>query len=69
MKMPFKNDHFDVVVFDPPHIPNQGKDQSEDFNTRFGLVMKSPIETALQSHPTEPRSESRIVFSRPFVAL
>src|SRR6476660_9950798 len=36
MKMPFKNENFDVVVFDPPHIPNQGKDQSKDFNTRFG---------------------------------
>jgi SAM-dependent methyltransferase len=44
MKMPFKNEQFDVVVFDPPHIPNQGKDQSKDFNTRFGLVLKSPVE-------------------------
>ncbi len=43
-RMPFKDECFDVVVFDPPHIPNQGKDKSKDFNTRFGLVMKSPIE-------------------------
>jgi predicted methyltransferase len=40
--MPFLDESFDVVVFDPPHIPNQGKDQSKDFNTRFGLVLKSP---------------------------
>lgn len=44
MNMPFRDNSFDVVVFDPPHIPNQGKDQSKDFNTRFGLVLKSPIE-------------------------
>lgn len=39
--MPFDDDHFDVVVYDPPHVPNQGKDRSKDFNTRFGLVIKS----------------------------
>lgn len=32
--MPFKDSSFDVVVYDPPHIPNQGKDQSKDFNSR-----------------------------------
>lgn len=42
MSMPFCNDVFDVVVYDPPHIPNQGKDKQKDFNTRFGLVLKSP---------------------------
>jgi SAM-dependent methyltransferase len=41
-RMPFKNGCFDVVVYDPPHIPNQGKDQQKDFNQRFGLVLKSP---------------------------
>jgi hypothetical protein len=35
--MPFRSGSFDVVVYDPPHIPNQGKDKSKDFNTRFGL--------------------------------
>jgi SAM-dependent methyltransferase len=40
--MPFKDSSFDVVVYDPPHIPNQGKDQSKDFNRRFGLIIKSP---------------------------
>jgi SAM-dependent methyltransferase len=39
--MPCKDDSFDVVVNDPPHVPNQGKDRSKDFNDRFGLVVKS----------------------------
>lgn len=36
-RMPFRPGAFDVVVYDPPHIPNQGRDRSKDFNTRFGL--------------------------------
>ena len=40
-QMPFQNDSFDVVIYDPPHIPNQGKDKGKDFNSRFGLVVKS----------------------------
>jgi SAM-dependent methyltransferase len=43
-RMPFKDDCFDVVVYDPPHIPNQGKDKGKDFNTRFGLVLKASPE-------------------------
>lgn len=35
--MPFHASLFDVVVYDPPHVPNQGKDKSKDFNDRFGL--------------------------------
>ncbi len=35
MAMPFKSEAFDVVVYDPPHIPNQGKDRSKDFNIRI----------------------------------
>lgn len=42
--MPFLDSSFDVVVYDPPHIPNQGKDRSKDFNTRFGLVLRSSKE-------------------------
>ncbi len=42
--MPFEDKSFDVVVYDPPHIPNQGKDKSKDFNSRFGLVLKSSIQ-------------------------
>ena len=41
--MPFEDESFDVVVYDPPHIPNQGRDKSKDFNTRFGLVLKSSL--------------------------
>jgi SAM-dependent methyltransferase len=39
--MPFGDGAFDVVVYDPPHVPNQGKDRAKDFNTRFGLVGKA----------------------------
>jgi SAM-dependent methyltransferase len=40
--MPFEDASFDVVVYDPPHVPNQGKDRAKDFNSRFGLGEKSP---------------------------
>lgn len=43
-RMPFRAASFEVVVYDPPHIPNQGKDKSKDFNTRFGLVARSSKE-------------------------
>jgi len=42
--MPFGDGSFDVVVYDPPHIPNQGKDNKKDFGTRFGLVLRSSKE-------------------------
>lgn len=42
--MPCTDSSFDVVVYDPPHIPNQGQDRSKDFNDRFGLVVKSLAE-------------------------
>ena len=41
MCMPFATEAFDVVVYDPPHVPNQGKDKQKDFNTRFGLGDRS----------------------------
>ena len=44
MQMPFRSDCLDVVVYDPPHIPNQGIDKQKDFQERFGLVLKSPKE-------------------------
>lgn len=44
MTMPFRTGIFDVVVYDPPHIPNQGKDKQKDFNTRFGLGERSSKE-------------------------
>jgi len=40
--LPFRDRCFDVVVYDPPHVPNQGKDRSKDFTDRFGLGLKSP---------------------------
>jgi SAM-dependent methyltransferase len=52
--MPFNDDCFDVVVYDPPHVPNQGKDRSKDFNTRFGLVIKSPKGSCNLNHLYQP---------------
>lgn len=53
-RMPFKDSSFDVVVYDPPHIPNQGKDHQKDFNTRFGLVLKSSKENGYSFSHTYP---------------
>lgn len=52
--MPFRSGSFDVVVYDPPHIPNQGKDRSKDFNTRFGLGARSPKENGYSFAHTYP---------------
>jgi SAM-dependent methyltransferase len=55
LSMPFTNHSFDVVVYDPPHIPNQGRDRQKDFNTRFGLVLKSSRENGYNfSHLFSP---------------
>src|SRR5260370_1729216 len=43
-RMPFAARRFDVVVYDPPHVPNQGKDDQKDFTVRFGLGGRSPKE-------------------------
>jgi hypothetical protein len=40
-RMPFRAETFDAVVYDPPHIPNQGRDKTKDFGRRFGLVTRS----------------------------
>ena len=64
MAMPFRSESFDVVVYDPPHVPNQGKDQSKDFNTRFGLVLKALAEQGYNfSHlyPSFAREAYRIL--------
>jgi SAM-dependent methyltransferase len=53
-RMPFKEHYFDVVVYDPPHIPNQGKDRSKDFNRRFGLIIKSSSELGYNFSHTFP---------------
>jgi hypothetical protein len=41
MQMAFRGESMDVIVYDPPHVPNQGKDKQKDFTTRFGLGLKS----------------------------
>jgi SAM-dependent methyltransferase len=52
--MPFPEEDFDVVVYDPPHIPNQGKDKTKDFNRRFGLVLRSSKENGYTLAHTFP---------------
>ena len=53
--LPFISDVFDVVVYDPPHIPNHGKDKQKDFTSRFGLGQKSSAETNYNfSHTYKP---------------
>jgi len=51
---PFKDEFFDVIVYDPPHIPNQGRDHQKDFNDRFGLGGKSPKERGYTFTHTYP---------------
>lgn len=38
--LPFMASSCDVVIYDPPHVPNQGRDKQKDFTTRFGLGEK-----------------------------
>ncbi len=52
--MSFEDESFDVVVYDPPHIPNQGKDKKKDFQIRFGLVASSPKENGYTFSHTFP---------------
>jgi hypothetical protein len=52
--MPFNAASFDVVVYDPPHVPNQGRDRTKDFNSRFGLVVKSGAENGYNFSHTYP---------------
>jgi hypothetical protein len=53
-QMPFKDRFFDVIVYDPPHIPNQGRDKQKDFHERFGLGDKSPKELGYNFTHTYP---------------
>lgn len=62
--MPFRSGQFDVVVYDPPHIPNQGTDRSKDFNTRFGLGARSAKEhgyTFAHTYPAFMREAWRVL--------
>jgi hypothetical protein len=62
--MPFGDGVFDVVVYDPPHIPNQGKDRRKDFRARFGLGGKSPSTNGYNfTHCTRPSSRKRTASS------
>ena len=54
LSMPFKGQSFDVVVYDPPHVPNQGKDKQKDFGVRFGLGSKSSANTNYNFSHTFP---------------
>jgi hypothetical protein len=63
-KMPFRDETLDVVVYDPPHIPNQGKDNEKDFNVRFGLVLRSSKEnqyTFTHTYPPFVREAHRVL--------
>jgi SAM-dependent methyltransferase len=53
-QMPFRAEAFDVLVYDPPHIPNQGKDKQKDFHDRFGLGGKSSKEQGYTFTHTYP---------------
>ena len=53
-QMPFRPEAFDVVVYDPPHIPNQGQDRQKDFHDRFGLGGKSSKEQGYAFTHTYP---------------
>jgi len=62
--MPFRPECFDVVVYDPPHIPNQGRDRSKDFNRRFGLGARSAKEhgyTFTHTYPAFMREAYRVL--------
>jgi hypothetical protein len=64
--MPFRDSAFDVVVYDPPHIPNQGRDKQKDFNTRFGLGARSAKEhgyTFAHTYPTFMREAWRVLIN------
>ena len=52
--MPFRDASFDVVVYDPPHIPNQGQDKQKDFHVRFGLGNRSRKELGYPFTHTYP---------------
>ncbi len=43
--LPFQDAVFDVVVYDPPHVPNHGRERLKDFNVRFGVRVKSGRDT------------------------
>jgi SAM-dependent methyltransferase len=62
--MPLRDRSLDVIVYDPPHIPNQGRDKKKDFSARFGLVLRSPKEnqyTFTHTFPPFVREAHRVL--------
>jgi hypothetical protein len=60
--MPFGSETIDVVVYDPPHIPNQGRDRSKDFNKRGSASASGrPKSTAIHSHIHTRRSCVKLI--------
>lgn len=62
--MPFTSECFDVVVYDPPHVPNQGPDKSKDFTIRFGLGARAAKEhgyTFAHTYPPFMREAYRVL--------
>lgn len=62
--MPLRDGSLDVVVYDPPHVPNQGRDNKKDFGARFGLVLRSPKEnnyTFTHTFPPFVRESYRVL--------
>lgn len=48
MTMPFRAGIFDVVVYDPPHVPNQGKDKQR--TSILGLALESALQKSMDIH-------------------
>ena len=44
--LPFRDGVLDVIVYDPPHIPDQGRQNNKDFQDRFGLTLRSNSTTS-----------------------
>ncbi len=62
--MPFPAGLFDAVVYDPPHLPNQGEDRQKDFTARFGLGLRSPKKnhyTLAHTYPPFVREAYRVL--------
>jgi SAM-dependent methyltransferase len=63
-RMPFRSDFFEAVIYDPPHIPNQGRDRTKDFNSRFGLGARAAKEhsyTFAHTYPAFMREAYRVL--------
>ncbi|MGH9429815.1 MAG: hypothetical protein ACRD2L_26315 [Terriglobia bacterium] len=50
MNLPFRDCAFDVVVYDPPHVPNQGKDK------QTGLTLQALSTPRSWGYATQPAS-------------